>query len=46
MDCIETLYEVGVEYQEEATDLGCKLRLIPCLNDSDDAVKLFKALAQ
>jgi ferrochelatase len=46
MDCIETLYEVGVEYQEEASDLGCKLRIIPCLNDSEDAVKLYTALVQ
>ncbi|WP_035448103.1 ferrochelatase [Asaia prunellae] len=44
-DCIETLDEIGNELREEFIEAGGEeLTLVPCLNDSDDAVALLEAL--
>jgi ferrochelatase len=38
-DCLETIYEIGVEYQEEFESFGGeKVQLVESLNDSDDWV--------
>lgn len=44
IDCVETLYEIGDEYQEEIHPLGGHINLIPCLNDSKQAIDLYKTL--
>jgi len=44
IDCIETLYEVGVEYQEEAAEKGSVLRVIPCLNDHIYSVDMYRSI--
>lgn len=44
-DCIETLEEVDMEYRELFLELGGKnFSLVPCLNDSDDSIKLINDL--
>lgn len=44
-DCIETLEEVDMEYRELFLELGGKnFSLVPCLNDSDDGMKVIKDL--
>jgi protoporphyrin/coproporphyrin ferrochelatase len=35
VDCLETLEEIGVEYERSFAELGGKLRLVPALNDDD-----------
>ncbi|PVX49932.1 ferrochelatase [Balneicella halophila] len=45
IDCLETLNEIGEEYAEEFYKAGGKqLDLVPCLNDSDEMVKLADSL--
>lgn len=44
IDCVETLYEVGVEYREEAAEKGCVLRVIPCLNDHTHSVDMYLSI--
>lgn len=44
-DCIETLDEIGNELREEFIEAGGEeLTLVPCLNDSDEAVDMLEAL--
>lgn len=44
-DCIETLDEIGNELRESFLEAGGEeLTLVPCLNDSDDAIDLLEAL--
>jgi ferrochelatase len=44
-DCIETLEEVDIEYRALFLELGGKnFSLVPCLNDSEDGIKLIKNL--
>jgi|TARA_B110000259_G_scaffold76178_2_gene89402 ferrochelatase len=44
-DCIETLEEVDMEYRDLFLELGGKnFSLIPCLNDSDNGIKLINDL--
>ena len=46
-DCIETLEEVSMEYKDLFLELGGKnFSLIPCLNDSDDGIKLIGNLLE
>jgi ferrochelatase len=46
-DCIETLEEVDMEYRELFLELGGKnFSLIPCLNDSNDGIKLINDLLE
>lgn len=46
-DCIETLEEVDMEYRELFLELGGeKFSLVPCLNDSDDGIKLINDLLE
>lgn len=46
-DCIETLDEIGNELREEFIEAGGEeLTLVPCLNDSDDAVALLETLVR
>ena len=46
-DCIETLEEVDMEYRELFLECGGeKFSLVPCLNDSDDGVKLINHLLE
>ncbi|MBT5827317.1 MAG: ferrochelatase [Alphaproteobacteria bacterium] len=46
-DCIETLEEVDMEYRELFLSLGGeKFSHIPCLNDSDDSIKLIENLVE
>lgn len=42
IDCIETLHEIGYEYAEEANALGGVLKLIPCLNKTNESIDLYK----
>lgn len=45
VDCLETIDEIGREYQEVFVKHGGKsLRYIPALNDSDDAVATLEAV--
>ena len=44
-DCLETLEEINIEYRELFQEHGGeKYSYIPCLNDSDDHIKLIKNL--
>lgn len=44
-DCLETLYEIGIEYQELFHRAGGeKLTLIPCPNDSPELIYALSAL--
>ena len=46
-DCIETLEEVDMEYRELFLELGGeKFSLVPCLNDSDDGIRLINNLLE
>ena len=46
-DCIETLDEIGHELREEFLAAGGEeLTLIPCLNDTPDAIRLLHALVR
>lgn len=46
-DCIETLEEVDMEYRDLFLELGGdNFSLVPCLNDSDDGVKLMNNLLE
>ena len=46
-DCIETLEEVDMQYRELFLEHGGKnFSLIPCLNDSEDAISLFYDLVK
>lgn len=45
-DCIETIHEVGFEYQAEAKALGGQLSLVPCLNNSNEALSLYKSIIE
>jgi ferrochelatase len=46
-DCIETLEEVDMEYRELFFKLGGEnFSLVPCLNDSDDSIKLINHLLE
>jgi protoporphyrin/coproporphyrin ferrochelatase len=46
-DCIETLEEVDMEYRDLFLGLGGKnFSLVPCLNDSDDSIKLINDLLE
>jgi len=46
-DCIETLEEVDMEYRDLFLELGGeKFSLVPCLNDSDDGIKLINDLLE
>ena len=44
IDCIETLHEIGYEYAEEASALGGQLKLIPCLNKTNESIGLYKKI--
>ncbi|HCV87830.1 MAG TPA: ferrochelatase, partial [Alphaproteobacteria bacterium] len=45
-DCLETLDELGNELEEEFHEAGGEtLTYIPCLNDSDDGMKVIEELA-
>tara|TARA_Y100000991_G_C21968201_1_gene348011 strand:+ start:1060 stop:2076 length:1017 start_codon:yes stop_codon:yes gene_type:complete len=42
MDCLETIDEVAYEFQELVEEQStCQLNYIPCLNDSDAALRLY-----
>ena len=44
-DCVETLEEILIQGKESFMDSGGKnFDMIPCLNDSDDHIKLIKNL--
>ena len=44
-DCVETLEEINIQGRESFLENGGeKFDLIPCLNDSDDHINLFKKL--
>ena len=44
-DCVETLEEINIQGRESFLEKGGeKFDLIPCLNDSDDHIKLFEKL--
>ena len=44
-DCVETLEEINIQGKESFLEYGGKnFDLIPCLNDNDDHIKLFKTL--
>ena len=44
-DCVETLEEINIQGKESFINSGGKnFDLIPCLNDRDDHIKLFKSL--
>ncbi|EFH11109.1 ferrochelatase [Pseudoroseomonas cervicalis] len=46
-DCIETLDEIGTELREEFLHAGGEeLTVIPCLNDTPDAIRLLHALVR
>ena len=46
-DCIETLEEVNIEYKELFLNMGGEnFSLVPCLNDSDNAVALIQHLME
>ena len=46
-DCLETLYEIGIEYQEIFHKHGGeKIQLVESLNSGDDWVETIKKLAQ
>jgi ferrochelatase len=46
-DCIETLEEVDMEYRDLFLELGGEnFSLVPCLNDSDDGIKLINDLLE
>ncbi|MDQ1077710.1 ferrochelatase [Pseudoroseomonas cervicalis] len=46
-DCIETLDEIGHELREEFLEAGGEtLTVIPCLNDTPDAIRLLRALVR
>ena len=45
-DCLETLEELSIENRELFLESGGEhYHYIPCLNDSDEHIELFKALA-
>tara|TARA_Y100001960_G_scaffold315213_1_gene380394 strand:+ start:465 stop:1430 length:966 start_codon:yes stop_codon:yes gene_type:complete len=47
VDCIETLEEIAMEAKEEFIQAGGKeFIFIDCLNDSDDAINLFKDIVK
>ena len=44
-DCVETLEEISIQGKESFIENGGKnFDLVPCLNDSDDHIKLFEKL--
>ena len=44
-DCVETLEEILIQGKESFLESGGeKFDLIPCLNDNDDHINLFKSL--
>ena len=44
-DCVETLEEISIQGKETFVEAGGKnFDLIPCLNDSDDHIKLLEKL--
>ena len=44
-DCVETLEEILIQGKESFINAGGQnFDLVPCLNDSDDHIKLFKHL--
>ena len=43
VDCLETLEEVNMGIREKLEALGCELRYIPCLNDSDAHARALSA---
>ena len=44
-DCVETLEEIAIQGKESFIDAGGEnFDLIPCLNDSEDHIKLLKNL--
>ena len=44
-DCIETLEEVNIEYQDMFKNLGGdNFSAVPCLNDSKQSINLFEHL--
>lgn len=46
-DCIETLDEIGNELREEFMEAGGEeFALVPCLNDSKEAIDLLEALSR
>ena len=46
-DCLETLEEIAVENAGYFRDAGGeKFAAIPCLNDSDDGVRVLEAVAR
>ena len=47
VDCLETIEEVAMEYQEQFTELGGdSFGLVPCLNDDDRHAELLAAIAK
>jgi ferrochelatase len=47
VDCLETLEEVAMEYQEQFMALGGeRFVLVPCLNDSDRHAEMLAGLAR
>jgi ferrochelatase len=47
VDCLETLEEVAMEYQEQFRALGGeRFQLVPCLNDSDHHAEMLAALVR
>ena len=46
-DCVETLEEILIQGKESFIESGGKnFDMVPCLNDSDDHISLFKSLIQ
>ena len=46
-DCVETLEEIAIQGKESFIDAGGEnFDLIPCLNDSEDHIKLLKNLVE
>ena len=44
-DCVETLEEISIQGKESFLNSGGKnFDVVPCLNDSDDHIRLLKAL--
>ena len=44
-DCVETLEEILIQGKESFLEAGGEnFDLIPCLNDNDDHINLFKSL--
>ena len=46
LDCVETLEEILIQGKESFMEAGRNFDMIPCLNDSDDHIKLINNLIQ